>query len=318
MPALWTILGILSTLAVLTLITAFICFRLTFFVKEADKTPKSEFDIPPGEEFLKHREDMIAWMTEVRALKHEELFITSHDGLRLRARFFDFGENTPIEIMLHGYRGNADRDLSGGVIRARALGHSVLLIDHRAAGKSEGNVITFGVLEKRDALLWASLIAERFPQRKIILTGISMGAATVMMCAKEALPQNVVGILADCGYTSPRAIISKVLDEDLHLPSRVFYPFVYLGARLFGGFDLHDAPPVEALAAARVPVLFFHGDTDGFVPSKMSEENFAACAAEKKLVFIEGAGHGLAYPVNKEKYLSEMRAFFSPLLYEEK
>ena len=147
MPALWISLGCILFLLLIFFITAYICFRLTFYIREADKRPKEEFDIPPGEEFKAHREDMIAWIKTVRALPHEELFITSFDALRLRARFFDTGEGTPIEIMLHGYRGNADRDLSGGVVRARALGHSVLLVDHRAAGESEGNVITFGVLE---------------------------------------------------------------------------------------------------------------------------------------------------------------------------
>lgn len=315
----WIILAIvLGSVLAIVLIASYICFHMAFYVSDKRKKSGVSLELPNAEEYKIYDEKIAMWQQELFSRSYEEVSIRSFDGLRLYGKYYEFTPGAPVELLFHGYRSTAERDLSGGLERCARLGRNVILVHHRASGKSEGNVITFGVLEKRDALLWAALIAERFPRRKIILTGISMGAATVMMCAKEALPQNVVGILADCGYTSPRAIISKVLDENLHLPSRVFYPFVYLGARLFGGFDLHDAPPVEALAAARVPVLFFHGDADGFVPSKMSEENFAACAKEKKLVFIEGAGHGLAYPVNKEKYLSEMRAFFSPLLYEEK
>ena len=309
----YTLLGCLSALIVISLIASLICFFRIFYVKEENKRPKSEFDIPEGEVYEKHREGMISWMKAVRAMDAEELSVVSFDGLRLYGRFYEHGGEGPIEIMLHGYRGNAERDLSGGVLRAKELGHSVLLVDQRAAGKSEGNVVSFGILEKRDALSWANLISERFPRRKIILTGVSMGAATVMSCASEKLPENVIGILADCGYTSAEAIIKKVM-RDMHLPARLLYPFAVLGARLFGHFDLNETPPVEALAKARVPVIFFHGDTDDFVPAYMSEENYNACTSPKRLVFIEGAGHGLAYPIDSTTYLNEMRDFFAPFL----
>ncbi len=313
MYILWILLGCFGTLALCALIAATVCYFRIFYASEASKRPKSEFDIPEGEVYERHREGMIAWMKAIRAMDAEWLSLRSHDGLTLRSRFFDFGEGTPIEIMLHGYRGNAERDLSGGVLRAKELGHSVLLVEQRSAGASEGHTVTFGVLEKRDALAWARLLAERFPSRPLILTGVSMGAATVMACAgDESLPDSVIGVLADCGYTSARDIIKKVMRE-MHLPADLLYPFAILGARLFGHFDLNETPPVEALKHARVPVIFFHGDADDFVPAYMSEENFAACSAKKRLVIIEGAGHGLAYPINKQKYLEAMREFFTPL-----
>lgn len=313
MHLLYALLGALLGLLLAALIAAFVCFFRIFYISDEGKKPKSEFDIPEGEVYEKHREGMISWMKAVRAMPSFEVSITSFDGLSLYGRFFEHGGDGPIEIMLHGYKGNAERDLSGGVLRAKELGHSVLLVDQRSAGKSEGNVVTFGVLEKRDALLWARFVCERFPGRKIILTGVSMGAATVMACAGEELPSAVCGVLADCGYTSAKAIIQKVM-SDMHLPAKLLYPFAVLGARLFGHFDLNETPPVEALRHARVPVIFFHGTTDDFVPAYMSEENFAACTSEKRLVLIEGAGHGLAYPIDREKYLSEMRDFFAPLL----
>ena len=313
MLGLWITLGCLLGILLFTLTVSLICFFRIFYISDKAKLPKSEFDIPEGEVYEKHREGMISWMKAVREMPCEELFITSFDGLTLHARYYEHGEGGPIEIMLHGYKGNAERDLSGGVLRAKELGHSVLLVDQRAAGKSEGNVVSFGVLEKRDALLWAKLLCERFPDRKIILTGVSMGAATVMACAGEALPPAVVGILADCGYSSAKAIIKKVMRE-MHLPADLLYPFAVLGARLFGHFDLNETPPAEALTHAHVPVFFVHGTTDDFVPAYMSEENYNACSSKKQLVFIEGAGHGLAYPINKEKYLSEMKAFFTPLV----
>ena len=313
MPILCATLSVLFTLFIIAFIASLICFVRIFYVKEENKRPKSEFEIPEGEVYEKHREGMVAWMKAVREMPSEELSMTSFDGLTLYGKFYEHGGEGPIEIMLHGYRGNAERDLSGGVLRAKELGHSVLLVDQRAAGKSEGNVVSFGVNEKRDVLAWVKLISERYPERKILLTGVSMGAATVMSASAEALPPSVVGVLADCGYTSAEAIIKKVMRE-MRLPANLLYPFAVLGARIFGHFDLNETPPVKALKNARVPVFFVHGTTDDFVPASMSEENFTACTSEKRLVLIEGAGHGLAYPIDKEKYLFEMREFFSPLL----
>ena len=135
-----------------------------------------------------------------------------------------------------------------------------------------------------------------------------MGAATVMMAAGEKLPQNVVCVLADCGYSSAEEIIKKVIDE-MHLPSKVLYPFVKLGARLFGGFNLDEDSPMEAMKRTEIPVIFIHGDNDDFVPHAMSVECFNATRAPKKLVTIEGAGHGLAFPQNPEKYVESLREF---------
>ena len=135
-----------------------------------------------------------------------------------------------------------------------------------------------------------------------------MGAATVMMASGENLPSNVVCVMADCGYSSSKKIIQKVVKE-MHLPVNLVYPFIKLGARIFGGFNLEETSPVEAVARSKTPIVFIHGDNDDFVPYDMSVECFEACNAPKKLVTIEGAGHGLAFPVNREKYINSLHDF---------
>ena len=136
-----------------------------------------------------------------------------------------------------------------------------------------------------------------------------MGAATVMMASGEALPENVVCTLADCGYSSAKEIICKVLG-DIKLPAKIFYPFVRLGGILFGRFDIESNSPEMAMKKAKLPVIFIHGDNDAFVPHYMSEKMYQACTSEhKKFVTIEKAGHGLAYPIDKEKYLTSLQSF---------
>jgi fermentation-respiration switch protein FrsA (DUF1100 family) len=213
-----------------------------------------------------------------------------------------------MEIMFHGYRGNAERDLCGGVARAFALGHNVLIVDHRASGTSDGHVISFGINEKKDCLRWLDFALEHYGKdRKIMLTGISMGAATVMMAGGCDLPENVVYILADCGYSSPREIIRKVI-RDMKLPM-MLYPFIRLGAILFGRFDPEECSPIEAVTRCRVPLILIHGEADDFVPCEMSRKVFDACASQKKFVTIPGAGHGLAFPTDKEGYLKALADF---------
>ena len=311
MHALWILLGIAAALILLLLLIAFICFYITFYVPEGQKKPKEEFPFPPGDIYVPFHGQMRTWMQEARELPFEAVSIRSFDGLTLRGKYYEYAPGAPIELMLHGYRGNAERDLCGGIQRCFSLGRNVLIVDLRASGDSEGHVITFGVKESRDCRAWIDFILTRFgPESRIVLTGISMGAATVLMTAGQELPDNVVGVLADCGFTSARDIIQKTIRE-MKLPVALAYPFVKLGARLYGGFDLEATPPMEAVKHCHVPVIFIHGEADDYVPCKMSRQNFAACVAPKALVTVPEAGHGMAYLVDPEGYLDALSAFFT-------
>ena len=301
----------LGALILLALIAAAALFLKIFYAVRKKPKNLADFPLPEGEVYAPHHEQMIQWIKEIRAMERKSVSVTSFDGLTLHGTYYEFEKGAPTEILFHGYRGSAERDLCGGVHRCFEIGHNALIVDQRSAGKSEGHVITFGARESRDCLAWIDFVIHSIDKdARIILTGISMGAATVMLAASKNLPENVIGVLADCGYTSTRAIIQKVI-RDMKLPAKPIYPFVRLGARLFGGFDPDADSPIESMKKCKLPVIFFHGDTDDFVPCYMSEENFAACAAEKKrLSVIHGAGHGLCFVVDPETYFRELRDFF--------
>ena len=312
MSALWVLLGTAVFVMLAAVTAAYACFRMAFYAPRKNAVQTDAIDIPEGEIYEPYRPQMERWTREVRAMPREHFTITSFDGLTLHADFFEYAPGAPMEIMFHGYRGSAERDLSGGVQRCFLLGRSVLLVDQRCSRRSGGEVITFGINEHRDCLAWAKFAAQHFgPDQKIILTGISMGAATVMMTADKDLPPNVIGILADCGYSSPKAIICKVI-RDMKLPPALGYPFVKLGAKVFGHFDLEADSPEEALKHARVPVIFYHGEADDFVPCDMSRRNFEVCTSRKALITVPGAGHGLSYPVQPKRYLETLKEFFGP------
>lgn len=310
------IFGIVIFICLIILTISYYCFYRIFY-SNRKKQNHEEYPLPPEEVYRPYHERMIKWIDQTRAIPHKDVEITTFDGLTLRGKYYEYSPNAPIELMLHGYRGEHERDLSAGVLRAFEYGKSVLLFDHRASGKSDGNVISFGINESRDCHAWIDYILKNInPNAKIILTGISMGASTALICASQNLPKNVIGVLADCGFTSAKDIIQKVM-RDMGFSPKLFYPFAKLGARLFGKFNVDEFCALESMKNCYLPVLFIHGAEDYYVPFDMSRQNYEACASKyKKLVFIEGAGHGLAYPENPKAYLDALKEFFDPLLKE--
>ena len=281
-------------------------FRYTFFFT---KKQWAATGYPNGSQYQPYREMAERLIARIQALPYEEVSILSDDGLKLYGKYYHHTDGAPLEIMCHGYHGKAERDFCGGFWLAKEAGHNVLLIDERAHGKSEGHVITFGIRERYDCLGWVRYAVSRFGKDvKIILEGVSMGAATVLMASELELPENVKGIIADCGYSSPGAIVRNTA-AGMGYPADILYHFAKLGARLLGRFDLEESSASEALAHYKIPVLFIHGEDDRFVPCRMTYENYQACASEKTLFTVPGAGHTLCYMVDNEGYRREVRRF---------
>lgn len=314
MKFLWIILGVAAFVAIASVVIAYTCFLRVFRFKKVKET--EEYPIPEGEAYEEYRDQMIEWVKEARERPHKEYSVKSFDGLTLYGNYYEYSKDAPIDILFHGYRGTAERDLSGGIARCFKLGHSALIVDHRANGISEGKVITFGINESRDCAKWVDLVLREInPYAKIILGGVSMGAATVMIASAMEFPKNVIGGVADCGYTSAEDIIKKEIAV-MKLPPKLVYPFVRLGARIFGRFDIDETSPIEAVKKSRIPIIFLHGDKDGFVPHDMSVACYNACTSPKRMVTIEGADHGLAFPADQKKYVDAIESFFAPYLAE--
>lgn len=258
-----------------------------------------------GEEGPKVRE----LMEQLKGITAEDVFINSFDGLKLHGRYYHAKDGAPLDIQFHGYNGNAMRDFCGGNKISRESSHNSLLIDQRAHGMSQGKTISFGINERKDCLSWVRYAVERFGEdTEIVLSGVSMGAATVLMASDLGLPKNVKAIVADCGYSSPKAIINKVM-RDSGLPDKLMYPFVWLGAMVFGKFNFTESSAVLAVSESDVPILIIHGGADDFVPCYMAEEIYKACRSEKKLLIVPGAGHGMSYLVDKDLYEKTVKDF---------
>lgn len=309
MPVILTIILLIPAAAA----ASYFCYRLAFSVPKQSR--EALFEMPDTEQYAPYSAEARQMISDALEIPYKEAVVTSYDGLRLFGKCYIASADAPWLIMLHGYRSGAERDFCGGLKFGIASGFNVLLVDQRAHGKSEGKCLTFGIKERYDCLTWTNyVISQAGGSCKIALYGMSMGAATVLMAAGSGLPKNVACIVADCGYTSPKAIIKKVIRE-MHYPVFPTYALVRLGGMLFGGFDIEEYSAVQAMEKCDIPVLFIHGDDDRFVPCDMGRENHRHCRAEgKKLLIVPNAGHGMSYMSDKRAYLGTVSEFLKSAL----
>ncbi len=239
----------------------------------------------------------------------QELEITSVDGLKLRGVWVP-AENPKGTILLaHGYRSSKMVDFSLAFGMYHTLGLNILIPDQRAHGKSEGKYITFGVKESRDMEQWIAYHNKTFGEIPLVLSGLSMGASTMLYLADAELPKNVKCIIADCGFTSPKEIIKSVFHSVIHLPAAPTLWVADLFTRLFAGFSLTEKDSRQTLKNSKLPVLLVHGVDDDFVPCEMTRQAYAACKDPKELLLVEGADHGVSFLVAKGRYVQTVVAF---------
>lgn len=240
----------------------------------------------------------------IMALEHEDVTITGRDGVKLHGTYFPQKDSRRVALCFHGYTGEGLSDYACAAEYYWKRGFSLMCVDERAHGKSEGTYIGFGCLDRHDALKWIEYLVQREGDEcEIMLHGVSMGGATVLMTSGLELPKQVKGIISDCAFTSAWDVFCSVLKTTYHMPA---FPLMYLSdrmARREAGYGLRECNALDEVKKSHVPTVFIHGDKDTFVPCRMVYELYEACAAEKKLVIVEGASHAEAYYKNPEKYL---------------
>lgn len=281
-------------------------YKLAFYYNDPLQSP---YDYEDNDQTRACKSVFDAAIAEFEKEPCEEVSITTDDGLKLYGRYYHVNDHAPVEIMCHGYKGNAIRDFCGNYRIAKEAGRNVLLIDERCHRKSEGHTITFGIKERKDVLCWVRYVNERFGNPSIILSGVSMGAATVLMVSGMKLPENVKAVIADCPYDAPSNIIKKVGATDMGLPVKLVYPLIKMGGKLYGHFNLEEDSPVEAVKKSNVPILLIHGDDDRFVPYEMSIKIHAANPEKIQFHTIHGSGHAINYVTASEEYTKVVNEF---------
>lgn len=246
---------------------------------------------------------------------HEDLYITSNDGLKLHATYFPCEGSKKIAVCFHGYTSEGLNDYSTLAIFYMKNGYNLLLVDERAHGKSEGKYIGFGCLDRHDARLWIDEAVRLLGEDcKVVLHGDSMGGATVLMTTGMELPPQVKAAISDCAFTSAWEVFSSVLKTSYHMPPLPLLNISNMLVKKRAGYSLNECNAKEEVAKAKIPILFIHGEADSFVPCSMVYELHDACKTEKKLVVIEGAGHVESCYRDAKLYEGAIEEFIFPII----
>lgn len=242
----------------------------------------------------------------------EHVTIKARDGITLHADYLPAEKETDkLVIGFHGYTSYGINDFSTLSHYYHDRGYDCLIVDNRAHGKSEGDYIGFGILDRFDCISWVKYINERFGgTKKVLLHGISMGAATILMASgMDELPDTVKCIVADCGFTSPYDVFAHILKRDYRLPPFPVMNINDMLCRKKAGYGFQDFSTLDSVKKAHCPILFIHGKDDDFVPTEMSIKNHDACTSEKQLLIVENASHAASLYENIDLYENTVTEF---------
>lgn len=243
----------------------------------------------------------------------ETVEITAYDGIKLIGHLHKCENQKRLIIAMHGWRSSWVSDF--GVISKfwHENGCSVLYAEQRGQGESGGEYMGFGLIERYDCAEWAKWAKiNGYADTPVYLCGISMGASTVLMTAGLELPENVRGIMADCGYTSPYAIWKHVVNNNLHISfSGITGAIANDMCKKKIQMSAKEYSCTDAMRECKVPVFFVHGTDDRFVPVEMTYENYKACVSPKRLLIVPSAEHGMSYIIDKETYEKAAKEFWA-------
>lgn len=212
-------------------------------------------------------------------------------------------------IVVHGFT-NDKEGMKPYAWMFHELGYNVLMPDNMSHGDSEGQIIGYGWNDRLNVIKWAEMLVEQNSDSEITLFGVSMGAATVMMASgEESLPDQVVNIIEDCGYSSVWDELKYQAKEMYNLPA---FPILYevsAISKIRAGFSYGQASSVNQLKNNTRPVLFIHGSDDTFVPTSMVYKNYQATQGEKELYIVKGAGHAKSFETDPQAYIEKISTF---------
>lgn len=259
------------------------------------------------QQFEKYPETRL-WVDSLRRLDalRDTFVVMPGSGERLHAYYVRTGSNRTA-LVLHGWRDCAIDFFCIARIYERELGYNVVMPDIHAHGLSDGDAIRMGWMDRKDMLHWLQV----FQTDTMVVHGVSMGGATTMMLSGEPMPDGIrdIRFVDDCGYTSVWDEFSKELQEDFGLPP---FPLLYttsLLCRLRYGWSFGEASALEQVRKSRHPMLFIHGDKDGFVPTAMVHRLYEAKPSKKALWIVDDTEHAKSYLNHPSEYIERIKDF---------
>lgn len=241
---------------------------------------------------------------DAAGLSYEDVFLTTADGVRVHGWFIPTpdspitGHRSPNTVLfLHGNAGNVSHRLDK-LAMFHDLGASVLIIDYRGYGRSEGRPSEEGTYRDAQAAYeyltgkTQRLSAPHIEPRSIVVYGESLGSAVAVDLASRVA---VGGVILEEPFTS----IGDVGQEK----------FPFLPIRLLARTKYDSLGKIGRINA---PLLIFHSRDDEYFPIRHAERLFAAAREPKRLVELHGS-HNDAFSISGDKCRTGMKEFLGGL-----
>ena len=225
-----------------------------------------------------------------RRMEHEDISIPTADGLTLHGWYVP-GPSDFVLLFFHGNAGNISHRLES-IQQFRLFGLSVLIVDYRGYGQSEGRASEQGLYRDGDAA-WRYLVDTMdVAPSNIVIFGRSLGGS---IAASVAAQQNPAGLIVESSFTSVPDIARDV------------YP--WLPVRWLVRME---HPTRTLVSRVQAPVLVIHSRTDEIIPFHHGQMIFDAARSEKSFISLFGR-HNDAFLTDSENYLRGLGRFLETL-----
>jgi predicted MFS family arabinose efflux permease/pimeloyl-ACP methyl ester carboxylesterase len=246
---------------------------------------------------------------------YEDVSFASVDGNQLSGWYLPARTHAVTVVLTHGLFRSRYELLERGLELWRA-GYGVLLYDLRRHGRSTGEFSTIGYDERHDVSAAARFVRARAPGQKIVLMGVSMGAAaTLLAAAEERDAPDIIAVVAESSFLSFADTVRRHVA--LFITPRTGLPAAPLSFALTNltawrmNFSATDFDVLRAAGRVRQPVLFIGGGQDVRMPNEtvLAPLYAAAPNPQKRELIISAAAHGRAYDTDPARYMTSVLEF---------
>jgi alpha-beta hydrolase superfamily lysophospholipase len=215
--------------------------------------------------------------------------------VRLGGKLFVAAAGSPVILYFHG-NGEIASDYDTIAPFYSRLGLTLLVVDYRGYGLSEGNPSATALIDDAWAVFSRTreVLAERGVEAgELFVMGRSLGSAAALEIVDRA-KDGIAGLIIESGFAYTFELIERI--GFLQLTD------AYEHKDGFGNLD--------KIARAKLPTLILHGERDWIIPISDAEALYETSGAQQKsLVRIPGAGHNDLMLVGRETYFDAIAAF---------
>ncbi len=193
--------------------------------------------------------------------EYEDIWLHTKDNLKLNGWFLKNNQSLDKAIIiLHGYPADKGDLLSSYLFLHEK--YSLLFIDFRYFGKSEGKYTTVGIKETEDVLAGIKFLQDR-GVKKIGIFGLSMGGATALMTVPQT--QAIKAIVSQSSYAR-LDLMAETQYKNFYILTKPLVFLTKLLAKLFLGVDIVNSSPQAAAKNIQIPVFIIHSEADDQIP----------------------------------------------------